>query len=88
TPVEIVAGVTDALTQPRAAHAPNTWAPLEQQGWTSERGEDQSYEAVHPDNNSWRRYCQNERGQAVWWAGARTEHGQVWDAVFTPTTPL
>ncbi|KND28599.1 DUF317 domain-containing protein [Streptomyces stelliscabiei] len=88
TPVEVVAGVTDALTQPRAAHAPNAWALLEQQGWTSERGEDQSYEAVHPDNNSWLRYCQDERGQAVWWAGARTEHGQVWDAVFTPTTPL
>ncbi|MFM9582516.1 DUF317 domain-containing protein [Streptomyces caniscabiei] len=88
TPVEIVAGVTDALTRPRSAHAPNAWAPLEQQGWTSERGEDQSFTAVHPGRDTWLQYRPGERGQDLWWAGARTEHGQTWDAVFTPTTPL
>lgn len=85
-PIEIVAGFTDTLTKPRSAHAPNVWAPLEENGWETERG--QHFTAVSPDRNSWLQYHQNEPGQAHWWAGARTEHGRTWDAVFTPTTPM
>ncbi|MFJ6934668.1 DUF317 domain-containing protein [Streptomyces globosus] len=85
-PVEIVAGLTDSLTKPRSAHAPNVWAPLEEHGWETERG--QHFTAVSPDRNAWVQYHQNEPGQAHWWAGARTEHGRAWDAVFTSTTPL
>ncbi|MFI7356091.1 DUF317 domain-containing protein [Streptomyces avidinii] len=85
-PVEVVAGFTDALTKPRSAHAPNPWAPLEEHGWETERG--QHFTAVSPDRNAWLQYHQNEPGQAHWWAGARTEHGRTWDAVFTPTTPM
>ncbi|MEU8678014.1 DUF317 domain-containing protein [Streptomyces sp. NPDC048560] len=87
-PIEIVAGFTDTLTKPRSAHAPNVWAPLEENGWETER--DQHFTAVSPDRNAWLQYHQNqnEPGQAHWWAGARTEHGRAWDAVFTPTTPM
>ncbi|MFE3329022.1 DUF317 domain-containing protein [Streptomyces sp. NPDC059176] len=85
-PVEVVAGLTDALTKPRSAHAPNPWAPLEEHGWETERG--QHFTAVSPDRNAWLQYHQNEAGKAHWWAGARTEHGRAWDAVFTPTTPM
>ncbi|MEW1632720.1 DUF317 domain-containing protein [Streptomyces sp. NPDC093801] len=85
-PVEIVAGLTDSLTKPRSAHAPNVWAPLEENEWETERG--QHFTAVSPDRNAWVQYHQNRPGQAHWWAGARTEHGRAWDAVFTSTTPL
>lgn len=85
-PVEVVAGFTDTLAKPRSAHAPNPWAPLEEHGWETERG--QHFTAVSSDRNSWLQFHQNEPGQAHWWAGARTEHGRTWDAVFTPTTPM
>ncbi|MFE3901292.1 DUF317 domain-containing protein [Streptomyces sp. NPDC059153] len=85
-PVEIVAGVTDALHRPRSAHAPNVWAPLTQQGWTTERR--QHFTAVSPDRNTWLQFHQSGTGEAYWWAGARTEHGPTWDAIFTPTTPM
>ncbi|MFG2996570.1 DUF317 domain-containing protein [Streptomyces sp. NPDC048340] len=85
-PVEIVAGLTDTLTKTRSAHAPNPWAPLEQNEWETERG--QHFTAVSPDRNTWLQYHQNSPGQSHWWAGARTEHGRAWDAVFTSTTPM
>ncbi|MFF8918308.1 DUF317 domain-containing protein [Streptomyces sp. NPDC015032] len=85
-PVEIVAGVTDALHQPRSAHAPNAWAPLVQQGWTT--GGQQHFTAVSPDRNAWVQFHQSGPGEAYWWAGARTEHGRAWDAIFSPTTPM
>ncbi|MFG2836137.1 DUF317 domain-containing protein [Streptomyces zaomyceticus] len=86
TPVEIVAGFTDALTRDRSAHAPNPWSPLQQQQWETERG--QHFTAISPDRNAWLQFHQNEPGQAHWWAGARTEHGRTWDAVFSSTTPV
>lgn len=64
-PIEIVAGFTDTLTKPRSAHAPNVWAPLEENGWETERG--QHFTAVSPDRNAWLQYHQNEPGQAHWW---------------------
>ncbi|OKI09424.1 hypothetical protein A6A06_01585 [Streptomyces sp. CB02923] len=85
-PVEIVAGVTDALTQPRSAHAPNVWEPLAAHRWETEQG--RHVTARSPDGTAFVRFHQNGPGQAHWWAGARNEHGRVWQAVFTPTTPM
>ncbi|MFC9228420.1 DUF317 domain-containing protein [Streptomyces decoyicus] len=85
-PVEIVAGVTDALTRPRSAHAPNVWAPLEAQEWEMEQG--QHVTARSPDGNAFVRFHQSAPGQAHWWAGARNEHGRVWEATFTPNAPM
>lgn len=85
-PVEIVAGVTDALTRPRSAHAPNVWALLEAQGWETERG--QHFTAHSPDGDAFVRFHQSGSGEAHWWAGARTEHGRVWEAMFTSTAPM
>ncbi|MEU8784823.1 DUF317 domain-containing protein [Streptomyces sp. NPDC048637] len=85
-PVEIVAGVTDALTRPRSAHAPNVWAPLEAQSWKMEQG--QHVTARSPDGGAFVRFHQSAPGQAHWWAGARNEHGRVWEATLTPNTPM
>ncbi|MER6516633.1 DUF317 domain-containing protein [Streptomyces sp. NPDC001553] len=96
-PIEIVAGFTDTLTKPRSAHAPNVWAPLEQNAWETSRVEEKQQDpeqklvhfvAVAPDRNAWLQYHQDGLSQGHWWAGARTEHGRAWDAVFTSTTPL
>ncbi|MFI0711340.1 DUF317 domain-containing protein [Streptomyces inhibens] len=86
TPVEIVAGFTDALTQPRSAHAPNPWAPLHQHGWTTEQRRHPT--ATSPDDSSWMQFHQTAPGKAFWWAGARTEHGRTWEAHLSPTTPM
>ncbi|MDF3292402.1 DUF317 domain-containing protein [Streptomyces silvisoli] len=85
-PVEIVAGFTDALTRPRSAHAPNVWEPLQQHGWRTEAG--QHFTAMSPDGNAFMQFHQSGPGQGFWYAGAQTEHGQAWNAVFTPTTPM
>ncbi|MFJ4688868.1 DUF317 domain-containing protein [Streptomyces sp. NPDC088789] len=86
TPVEIIAGLTDALTQPPSAHAPNVWAPLDAQGWTTRSG--QHVTATSPDRNAFVQFHQPSPGQAHWWIGARNEHGRAWDAELSPTTPL
>ncbi|MGW5679701.1 DUF317 domain-containing protein [Streptomyces sp. NPDC003860] len=86
TPVEIVAGLTDALTQPPSAHAPNVWAPLDAQNWNARRG--RHVTAVSPDKSAFVQFHQSSPGQAHWWIGARTEHGRAWDAELSPTTPL
>ncbi|WP_371551348.1 DUF317 domain-containing protein [Streptomyces sp. NBC_00554] len=86
TPVEIVASLTDALFTTRKAHAPNVWEPLLQQGWETERG--QHVTTRSPDGDAFVRFHQSSPGQAHWWAGARNEHGRMWEAMFTPTTPM
>ncbi|WP_435124600.1 DUF317 domain-containing protein [Actinacidiphila sp. bgisy144] len=86
TPVEIVAGLTDALTRPRSAHAPNVWAPLLEQEWQTEHG--QHFTARSPQGDAFVRFHQPAAGQAHWWAGARTEHGPMWEAVLTSTAPM
>ncbi|CAL9583243.1 hypothetical protein SUDANB106_05089 [Streptomyces sp. enrichment culture] len=86
TPVEIVAGFTDALTRPRSAHAPNVWAPLQERDWKTERG--RHFTAMSPDGNAFVQFHQAGPGEAFWWVGARTEHGRNWDAHFTPGTPM
>ncbi|MGW4197104.1 DUF317 domain-containing protein [Streptomyces sp. NPDC005004] len=87
TPVEIVAGLTDALTLPRSAHAPNVWAPLEEQRWHA-RVEGEHYTAASPDGTAWMQYRQSPDGSARWWSGAKDSRGTAWTATFTPTTPM
>ncbi|MFE6979274.1 DUF317 domain-containing protein [Streptomyces sp. NPDC057682] len=87
TPVEIVAGLTDALTRPRSAHAPNVWAPLAEQGWsTGVEGPDHT--AASPGGTAWMQFRHGPDGAAMWWTGARDTQGNSWTAHFTPTTPL
>ncbi|MCZ0997551.1 DUF317 domain-containing protein [Streptomyces mirabilis] len=69
TPVEIVAGLTDALTQPRSAHAPDVWAPLKEQRWQLE-SEGRHYTATSRDGSAWLHFRQDAQGNALWWSGA------------------
>ncbi|MDT9685033.1 DUF317 domain-containing protein [Streptomyces sp. TRM76323] len=86
TPVEIVAGVTDALTKPRSAHAPDVWAPLATHRWNTEPG--QPYTATSPNRDAFVQYVTGEHDQQHWWVGARNEFGPVWNAQATASTPL
>lgn len=86
TPVEIIAGFTDALTQPRSAHAPNVWAPLEQHRWRTVRDPGR-FTAISPEGVAWVQLYEGRLG-AMWWAGARDEQGNGWHATFTSSTPM
>ncbi|OXY93477.1 DUF317 domain-containing protein, partial [Streptomyces diastatochromogenes] len=86
-PVEIIAGLTDALTRPRSAHAPNVWAPLEGHRWHT-RLEGRHYAATSPDGSAWMHFRQDGDGNPLWWSGARDEHGNGWTAQFAPSTPM
>ncbi|AKN73731.1 hypothetical protein QR97_31930 [Streptomyces sp. PBH53] len=86
-PVEIIAGLTDALTRPRSAHAPNVWVPLEEQRWHT-RFEGRHYTATSPDGSAWMHFRQDADGNALWWSGARDEQGNGWTAQFAPSTPM
>ncbi|MFI5804366.1 DUF317 domain-containing protein [Streptomyces sp. NPDC051561] len=87
-PVEIIAGLTDALAQPQArtAHAPNVWEPLAAQNWSTAQGK--HFTATSPDQTAMVQYHQSGPDTAHWWAAARTEHGQVWDVIFSQHTPM
>ncbi|MBW1597301.1 DUF317 domain-containing protein [Streptomyces sp. JJ38] len=87
TPVEIVAGLSDALTRPRSAHAPDVWAPLQEQHWHT-RPEAGHYTATSPDNTAWMQFRQAPGGDATWWSGAKDQQGNGWTAQFTATTPM
>lgn len=87
TPVEIVAGLTDALTRPRSAHAPNVWACLEEQNWHA-RPEGRHHTATSPDGTAWMQYHQSPDGETMWWSGAKDEQGNGWTAQFAPSTPM
>jgi hypothetical protein len=87
TPVEIVAGLTDALSHPRSAHAPNVWAPLVEQDWHARR-EGKHYTATSPDGSAWMQYHQSPDGEAMWWSGAKDKQGNGWTAQFSPSTPM
>ncbi|AJE87407.1 hypothetical protein SLNWT_7031 [Streptomyces albus] len=84
-PVEIVAGLTDALARPRSAHAPNVWAPLKD--WHT-RFQGGHYMATSPDGSAWMQYRQEADGSRLWWTGARDEQGNGWTGTFTPNTPM
>ncbi|MEU9734475.1 DUF317 domain-containing protein [Streptomyces sp. NPDC048002] len=87
TPVEIVAGLTDALTQPPSAHAPNVWAPLKEQRWQLQ-SEGRHYTATSRDGSAWLHFRQDAHGNALWWSGAGDPHGSGWNAQFAPTTSM
>ncbi|NUS83886.1 MAG: DUF317 domain-containing protein [Streptomyces sp.] len=87
TPVEIVAGLTDALTCSRSAHAPNIWAPLEELNWNA-RFEGEQYTATSPDGAAWMQYRHSPDSAAMWWAGAKDKQGNGWTASFTSNTPM
>ncbi|MGW4441927.1 DUF317 domain-containing protein [Streptomyces sp. NPDC004682] len=87
TPVEIVAGLTDALTRPRSAHAPNVWAPLAEQSWYA-GFEGRHYVAASPDGTAWMQYRQSPDGEAMWWSGAKDQQGNGWTARFASSTPM
>lgn len=87
TPVEIVAGLTDALTQPPSAHAPNVWAPLEEQHWHLQP-QGRHYTATSTDGSAWMHFRQDAPGNALWWSGAGDPHSSGWSAQFAPTTPI
>ncbi|MCA1223525.1 DUF317 domain-containing protein [Streptomyces sp. 8L] len=86
-PVEILAGLSDALTRPPSAHAPNVWTPLREQNWHT-RFESGHYLATSPDGTAWMQYRQDLDGPGMWWTGAKDTQGTSWTALFTPTTPL
>ncbi len=87
TPVEIIAGLTDALARPRSAHAPNVWAPLHQQHWHV-RPEGRHATATSPDGTTWMQYHHQGEGQAIWWSGAKDQQGNGWSAQFSISTPM
>lgn len=89
-PVEILAGFTDALAQPRPAHAPDVLGQLTARGWALGRGEHPT--ASHPDGTALLQY-RHEGDHAMWWASAHTPgaggHGvPLWNAAFSEHTPL
>ncbi|GAA3196547.1 MULTISPECIES: DUF317 domain-containing protein [Streptomyces] len=86
TPVEIVAGMTDALTRPATAHAPNVWGPLQQQRWRRAPGGHPT--AISPDGAAFLQWHQAGPGQAVWRLGAGVETVLSWSATATSTTPM
>ncbi|WP_329376993.1 DUF317 domain-containing protein [Streptomyces sp. NBC_01351] len=88
TPVEIVAGLTDALTKDRSAHAPNVWAPLTENVWSMQQGD--HFVAISPDRNAVVQYVKagGDGSQDHWWVGARNEYGPVWNVQTTASTPL
>lgn len=43
---------------------------------------------MSPDGGAWMQFHQSKPGEAHWWAGARNEHGRIWDANFTASTPM
>jgi hypothetical protein len=87
TPVEIVAGLTDALTRPSSAHAPNVWASLQEQRWYAPQ-DSEHVTAMSPDGTAWMQYHQDNTGHAMWWTGARDQQGNGWTACLTATTPM
>ncbi len=88
TPVEIIAGLTDALTQPRSAHAPTVWAPLSRQNWSITRRRPGQFSGESPDGTSWVQFHDDPPAPALWWSGAADQQGNGWTATFTATTPL
>ncbi|MEU9246963.1 DUF317 domain-containing protein [Streptomyces sp. NPDC048385] len=87
TPVEIVAGLTDALTRPHSAHAPDVWAPLKEQRWSTARDAGH-FTAQSPDGTAWMQFREDHSGHAMWWSAADDQQGNGWNATFTASTPM
>ncbi|AQU64902.1 DUF317 domain-containing protein [Streptomyces niveus] len=93
TPVEILAGLTDALLKPVPKTAPDIWAPLTQAGWTYERDEHRNESARHPDNILSLRRRAVEPGEDFSWTAEATlptglgGHKRIWHAYFNDRMP-
>jgi hypothetical protein len=89
-PVEILAGLTDALARPRPPHAPDVLGQATARGWQTGKGKHPT--ANHPDGTAFLQYRREDR-QAVWWAAAHTPglRGRtvpLWTATFSEHTPM
>ncbi|MGW6742855.1 DUF317 domain-containing protein [Streptomyces sp. NPDC055025] len=93
TPVEILAGLTDALIRPAPDTTPDLWAPLTAAGWAYERDGQGGESASHPDGiMSLRRWTTLEGEHFYWTAEAALATGlggqrRLWHASFDDTTP-
>nr|WSX75921.1 DUF317 domain-containing protein [Streptomyces sp. NBC_00899] len=89
-PVEILAGLTDALAGPVPAHAPDVLGQTSARGWTPGKGRHPS--TASPDGTANLQY-RGEGGSAMWWAAAHTPGTDghdvpLWSASFSEHTPL
>ncbi|MEV8426421.1 DUF317 domain-containing protein [Streptomyces niveus] len=93
TPVEILAGLTDALLKPVPKTAPDIWAPLTEAGWTYERDEHGNESARHPDGILSLRRRAVEPGEDFFWTAEATlptglgGHQRIWHAYFDDRMP-
>ncbi|WP_069629582.1 DUF317 domain-containing protein [Streptomyces niveus] len=92
-PVEILAGLTDALLQPVPKTAPEIWVPLTAAGWTYERDERGNETAAHPDDILSVRRRAVEPGEQVFWTVEATlpigggGHERIWHAYLDERMP-
>ncbi|WP_367435056.1 DUF317 domain-containing protein [Streptomyces celluloflavus] len=93
TPVEILAGYTDALIRPAPETEQEVWPELTSAGWSYECDERGNETARHPDGiMSLRRWTTEEGKRFYWTAEAVVASGlggqqRVWDASFDDDTP-
>ncbi|MFE9407443.1 DUF317 domain-containing protein [Streptomyces sp. NPDC006704] len=93
TPVEAIAGFTDALLKPAPASEPDVWPVLRAAGWTYERDEHGNESAHHPDDNtSMERRARLTSDYFAWSAEVALPtglggHQRLWRAYFDDRTP-
>ncbi|MEV4997426.1 DUF317 domain-containing protein [Streptomyces niveus] len=92
TPVEILAGLTDALLKPVPETAPEIWPTLAWAGWAYESDEHGNESARHPDGIL--SLCRQAvgRGKGLWRADADLPTGlggreRIWHAYFDDRMP-
>ncbi|MFD7013906.1 DUF317 domain-containing protein [Streptomyces sp. NPDC059928] len=93
TPVEVIAGFTDALLAPAPASEPDVWPVLSAAGWACERGEHGNESARHPDGiTTMERRATLTSDYFAWSAEVALPNGggghqQLWQAYFDDRTP-
>ncbi|MEU2263924.1 DUF317 domain-containing protein [Streptomyces sp. NPDC019645] len=88
TPVEIIAGLTDALTNPAAHHAANAdpYEPLLDAGWMPAPGKD---DLISPDGTAYVERLGSTQEPGAWFVTARLgpDRQPLWQARFGEHTP-
>ncbi|WP_433892565.1 DUF317 domain-containing protein [Streptomyces sp. CA-111067] len=89
-PVEILAGLTDALAASRPTHAPDVLGQATARGWKPGTGEHPGVD--HPDGTATLHY-RRDGDTPIWWATAQTPAAgghsvPLWTAGFSEHTPL
>ncbi|AJC55080.1 DUF317 domain-containing protein [Streptomyces sp. 769] len=93
TPVEVIAGFSDALLHPAPASEPDVWPVLRAAGWTYERDERGNEAAHHPDGiTSMERRTTLTSDYFSWSAEVSLPTGlggqkRLWHAYFDDRTP-